>query len=188
MTYAILKRQNISLGAYTLVSLRKQDMENIRQWRNAQMDVLRQDKVLSPEDQRRYYAEVVVPSFTQPEPHIVLVSFLKNGECIGYGGLTNIDWQTKRAEVSFLLDSSRVNDTVKYMEEFGIFLELIKELAFKDTGLDRLFTETYDIRPHHVSALEARGFVLTGRLRNRVSIKGRMVDSLLHECSKKDYE
>lgn len=187
MIYAILKRKNISLGEYALVGVREQDMENIRQWRNAQMDVLRQNKVLTQEDQRRYYAEVVVPSFTQPEPRITLVSFLKNGECIGYGGLTNIDWQTKRAEISFLLDPVRVGDENSYKKEFGIFLELIKEVAFKDMGLTELFTETYDIRPFHISELESHGFILKGRLRRRAVVNEKLVDSVLHRMLVSEY-
>ena len=188
MTYSILKRPKISFGAYALMSIREQDMENIRQWRNAQLDILRQREPISLQQQQRYWSEVVAPSFDEQQPSMILVSFMHEDTCIGYGGLVHIDWPVKRAEVSFLLDPAHTADEEMYKREFGIFLELLKELAFKDLGFNRLFTETFDIRPFHVAVLEKHGFVQKDRLRKQVNIQGRMVDSLLHECFKKDYE
>jgi hypothetical protein len=34
----------------------------------------------------------------------LLFSFLKNGECIGYGGLVHINWIDQNAEISFMID------------------------------------------------------------------------------------
>lgn len=188
MTYTILKCSKISLGAYALVSLREQDMENIRQWRNAQMDILRQPTPLSPQEQQRYWRETVVPSFDERHPTAVLISFMYEDVCIGYGGLVHIDWPAKRAEVSFLLDPAHTIDEEIYKQEFGTFLELLKDLAFKDLGLNRLFTETFDVRPSHIAVLESCGFVREGCLRQHAMVNGKPVDSILHGILASEYE
>lgn len=180
MNYKTLRSGSYASNGYSLVPLRKEDMTAIMRWRNDQMDVLRQGKALTAADQERYYAERVLPSFTAEHPGIILFSFLLGGACVGYGGLTNIDWASKRAELSFLLETARARDEKKYAEDFGVFLALIKQAAFDDLGFHRLFAETYDIRPLHVAVLEKNGFTLEGRMKDHVFINGRFVDALLH--------
>ena len=62
--------------------------------------------------------------------------------------------------------------------------QLLKELAFQDIGFDRIFTETYALRTHHISVLESIGFDREGVLRNHIKIDGRSVDSIIHGCIK----
>lgn len=100
-----------------------EDWEPIRQWRNAQMDILRQDHEITPEEQcayaRKYYDECL--SYKPPQK---LYSFFVSGpseirpglpthkeavedmepKLIGYGGLVHINWDTLSAEVSFLMN------------------------------------------------------------------------------------
>lgn len=165
---------------YAVVALREQDIMQIKEWRNAQIDVLRQNRPLSDEEQRRYYRQVVEPSFAAAEPQLILFSFLHHGELIGYGGLTNLDWVSRRAEVSFLVDPVRAGDHALYEQVFLAFLSLMRRVAFAELNLNRLFIETFDIRPHHVSAIERFGFRPEGRLKQHVWTRGRFVDSLIH--------
>lgn len=149
---------------YKLVPIRHDDIFLIMQWRNEQIEVLRQNKILTPEDQEKYYQEVIKPSFTQEKPDLILFSFLYDNECIGYGGLTHIQWAEKRAEVSFLLATERAKNIELYKKEFAIFLSLLKEESLH--LLDELFTETYDIRPDHVGVLEEQGFLFEKKIGN----------------------
>ncbi|WP_286885368.1 GNAT family N-acetyltransferase [Aneurinibacillus sp. UBA3580] len=167
-------------NGYSVCSIREQDMLLIKEWRNAQMDVLRQNRLLTDKDQMRYYRSVVQPSFTQDEPKIMLFSFFNSEEFIGYGGLTNIDWISGRAEISFLLNPVRTIYEDAYEADFLAFLSLMRVVAFKELGFNRLFTETFDIRPYHISILEKFGFRLEGRMKQHVYIHGQFVDSLLH--------
>ena len=153
-------------------------------WRNEQIDVLRQNRLLTEADQDRYYREVVEPSFSEDRPRIILFSYLRDEDCIGYGGLTNIDWDSRRAEISFLVDTDRTRDLKVYREDFSVFLRLMKRIAFGALQFNRLFAETFDIRPHHIRILEDNGFRLEGRMRQHVIIRGRPVDSLIHGCLK----
>jgi RimJ/RimL family protein N-acetyltransferase len=186
MAYALLKRGEYRDGPYSLVPLRAEDMLSIGRWRNEQIAVLRQKRPLTDEDQRNYYERVVEPSFGQQHPGLLLFSYLLDNRLIGYGGLTNLDWDHRRAEISYLVETKRSGeqDVERYDRDFSTFLRLMKQIAFEDLELNRLFTETFDIRPVHVSILEKNGFKLEGRLLQHVRINGVYVDSLMHGCLK----
>lgn len=175
-------------GAYALVPLREQDVFAIKEWRNAQLDVLRQRRPLSDADQRRYFQNVVRPTFSAARPEQILFSYLVDDTCLGYGGLVHIDWEAQRAELSFLVDPAVAADAERYDEVFARFIGLVQRIAFGRLGLQRLWTETYAIRPRHVAVLERCGFRPEGCWRRHVRIGEAWVDSLLHGCLKEDYE
>jgi RimJ/RimL family protein N-acetyltransferase len=187
MAYRVLTEQSYAEGLYRLVPLREQDIMQIMEWRNDQIDILRQNKALTPEDQQQYFENVIKPSFREERPKIILFSFLLGDRCIGYGGLTNIDWPSKRAELSFLLDTGRLKDEKTYRQDFTNFLALIKKVLFNDLKFNRFFTETFDIRPLHISVLEAAGMRREGRMEEHTFIKNKFVDSVIHGYLRKDY-
>ena len=181
-SYACLPRPLIALGDYAVRPVQPEDIEDIRQWRNAQMDVLRQQAPLTSEDQTTYYAQNVWPVMPQDEPDNILMTLLHQGRRIGYGGLVHIAWPHRRAEVSFLVSPDIAADAVRYAQAFDAFFRLMKTLAFDDLRLHRLTTETYATRPAHIARLEAAGFKPEGRLRAHVRINDDYIDSLLHGC------
>ena len=178
--YRCLKTDLFRLKKYSLIPLRETDMELIRKWRNEQINVLRQKKLLTKENQENYYKRFIEPLFEQAQPSQILFSYLFGDQAIGYGGLTNIDWVLNQAEVSFLLDSNRIKDEISYREEFSFFLILMKQIAFMELDLNKLLTETYDIRPLHIGILEKNGFMLESRSKKNVLVGGEYVDSLIH--------
>ncbi len=106
-----------------------------------------------------------------------------DGEFLGYGGLTHIDWEQQRAEVSFLVDPERASDPERYECDLRAFLGFLQDWAFGELGLHRLFTETYAFREHHLSVLESAGFQPEGRMRDHVADPDSptgFADSLLH--------
>jgi len=180
--YACLGQKIFELGPYSVSTVQEDHIESIRRWRNAQMKVLRQSTPISPEQQVEYFSQHIWPSMDVPQPANILISLFKNGFLIGYGGLVHIAWEHKRAELSFLLATERLQDLAIYAEDFSAFLGLIKRIVFEDLKLHRIFTETYDIRPHHISILEMNGFSCEGVLRDHLRIDGRAVNSVLHGC------
>jgi RimJ/RimL family protein N-acetyltransferase len=180
--YACLQRERFEYGAYAVTGVQESHIESIRLWRNAQMDVLRQREPIEPQRQAEYFDRYIWPTMAQPRPANILFGFFLDQKLIGYGGLVHVDWEYARAEISFLLSPERAHYNHGYAEDFSAFLRLVKHVAFDDLKLHRLFTETYDIRPHHVSILEANGFVREGVLRGHVWINGRAVDSIFHGC------
>ena len=167
-------------GELTLRAIGPEDIELIRQWRNSQLDVLRQIAPISSAEQERYFNEYIWPDKLIPHPKQLLLAIENKNELIGYGGLVQIAWRDRRAEVSFLLSPSIESSQVNRALIFLTFLRLIQALAFKDLGLLRLWTETYAHRTAHILALESTGFQFEGCLRSHVIIRGETIDSLLH--------
>ncbi|MCC2545235.1 ATP-grasp domain-containing protein [Hymenobacter sp. BT175] len=180
MTYRALRRNQYRWQDYELLPIRLQDREPIRQWRNAQLDILRQRAPLSPADQDRYFAQVVQPLFETEQPAQLLFSLLKAGELIGYGGLVHIDWDAQRAEISFLLETGRNADIPTFRQDFAAYLRMLREVAFEDLEFQKINTEAYDVRPYLTETLEAEGFVLEARLHRHVRIGEEWVDTLFH--------
>lgn len=178
--YQIMPRPLLDDGLLQLRAVNRADIEDIRKWRNDQMDVLRQTKPISHEKQVQYFEEDIWPDLLRSEPNQILLAIEKQGELIGYGGLVHISWPYRRAEISFLLSPSLEKDSDVLYEYFTRYLALIQELAFKDLHLHRLTTETYANRAVHIKALEAAGHRNEGRLREHVFVKDSPMDSLLH--------
>lgn len=178
--YRIMPRPRLHDADLSLRAVGPQDIEAIRQWRNSQMDVLRQSESITPEAQQRYFAEHVWPDKDALHPKQILLAIERDGNAVGYGGLVHISWHDLRAEISFLLAPLIENEPDSRTEPFSRFLRLVQELAFMDLNLSRLWTETHAHRTAHIRTLESVGFRLEGRLRRHVTVDGKRTDSLLH--------
>lgn len=181
MNYSVLKKDHWSdAQGYQIIPIRPEDIEAIRQWRNEQIEVLRQKKSITEEEQKAYFDTIIWPSFKQKEPRQILFSILYMKRLIGYGGLTTIDWEAKKAEISFLVNPERVKDDDLYQRDYLHFLRLLSQVAFDDLQFHRLFAETYDFRKKHIEILEAYGFKKEGTLRDHTYKKGRWHHSIMH--------
>jgi RimJ/RimL family protein N-acetyltransferase len=156
------------------------DIDRIRQWRNDQMDVLRQDALITEEAQQRYFEEHIWPDKLSHHPRNILLALERAAHLVGYGGLVHISWQDQRAELSFLLDPCIERSIATRTEIFSKFLRLIQVLAFAQLKLSRLWTETYAHRVDHLRTLEDSGFKFEGCLRRHVTVDGKLTDSVLH--------
>ena len=165
-------------GRYELRPIRWTDREDIRTWRNAQIEALRQTSELSVSDQDRYFSSVVLPQFDQMYPDQILFAFLEEGQLIGYGGLVHIVWSDQRAEVSFLTAPQRL-DSVTFTNDWVAYLTLLTVLAQR-LGLRKLTTETYSMRSDLIAILEGYGFEREGVLRGHHVVDGTAVDSYAH--------
>ena len=174
-------------GAYRLEPVSDTYIQHIREWRNGQLDVLRQSRLLTEAEQISYFNGQIFPSMEQEQPSQILFGLFYNDAFIGYGGLVHIAWRDFRGEVSFLVDTGRASQNELYRQDFLNYLELIKMVAFDGLGFNRIFTETYDIRPFHISILEESGFRLEGTMREHVCVNATFVHSLLHGFLKSDW-
>lgn len=177
--YACADLTGLSRGRIRLRPIHADDREPIRQWRNAQLDVLRQAAPLTADDQTRYYEQVVRPQLSHAEPAQVLVAMLEDDRLVGYGGVVHISWPNRRGEISFMTEPSRLDDAT-FRADWLVFLDLIGEAARDRLGLHRLSTETYAIRESLLETLDLAGFQREGVLRDHVVIDGRFVDSIIH--------
>ncbi len=186
MKYIALEQNNFSQGNYNIIPIRQEDMESIRKWRNAQMPILRQAVKLSSDDQALYFKNEVKSFFSDNETKQLLFSFLKKNQLIGYGGLVNLSWKDKRAEMSFLLDDQRAKDNKLYKEDMNNFISLIKKVVFEEMKFNRMFTESFAFRKFHISILEDNGYKKEGVMRNHIFEFGKFYDSIVHGIVKGD--
>lgn len=157
---------------YMLTPIRECDIELIRLWRNGQLDILRQNEPLSQETQQKYFKDIIAPSFADPLPNQILFSFLQNNLLIGYGGLTHIDWHSKQAELSFLLNTAIQEQSPEFALHFSHFLKILLDIAFKELSLHKIVAEVFDLRPQMPELLERAGFKLEKVLQDHVFKQG----------------
>ena len=184
--YKFLDFRTKSFKEYSLVPIRKIDIENIRKWRNEQIDVLRQDKYLTKKEQENYYNKIIKKSFFLDSPDLILFSLLLKNKLIGYGGFVHINWNSKRAELSFLNNNLRIKKQV-YEKDFSIFLKIILEIGFENLNLNKITTETYNIRPDVIKILEKFNFKKEGILKKHTMIDDKLIDSKLHAILRAGY-
>ena len=178
--YKCLSEKRYQLGKYKLESVQLGHIEKIRQWRNEQMDILRQSNPISKSEQINYYNNNIWPDLNSEKPKNILLSYKVNNQLVGYGGLVHISWQNLRGEISFLLKTDIANTPKDYDECLPNFLRLIKQIAFNELSLNRIYGELYDLRPKYSLAFENSGFILDGNLKEQNIINGVAVDSLVY--------
>ncbi|MBK6836160.1 MAG: GNAT family N-acetyltransferase [Bacteroidetes bacterium] len=180
--YKCLNKNTFTEGNYTLVPLRDEDKYEILEWRNSQIDILRQQAPLTKESQENYFKTVIAPLFEQEKPNQILWSFLLDNKLIGYGGLVHIDWENKTGEISFLTETSRNKSSEVFISDWYNYLSILKPIAQNELGFNSIFTYAYDIRPNLYVALEKAGFKETNRVKNSIEIAGKMKDTVIHTC------
>lgn len=176
--YKALNKQVFTSGEYTIVPIRFEDRYLIMQWRNEQIYHLRQSKPLTREDQNSYFENVVSKLFDQDKPDQILFSFLKNGQCIGYGGLVHINWIDKHAEISFVMDTALEGHSFKVL--WQTFVKLIEVVAFQEIKLHKIFTFAFNLRPLLYEAVENIGFTKEAVLIDHCLFKGNFIDVIIH--------
>lgn len=176
--YKCLKNQRFEHNEFALIPLRDEDQFSIMKWRNEQIYHLRQAKPLTEADQKNYFDNVVSKLFEQENPSQLLFSFLKNGECIGYGGLVHINWIDQNAEISFIMDTALEKDFFEL--HWGNYLSLIKKVAFEEINFHKIFTYAFDLRPHLYTMLLKNGFAEEARLKEHCYFEGKFIDVLIH--------
>jgi RimJ/RimL family protein N-acetyltransferase len=180
--YKCLSNIYFQENTFSLVPIREEDIQIIRQWRNDQIKILRQKELITEQQQIAYFEKNIWSLFNQECPNQLIFSYLENNKLIGYGGLVHINWLDRRAEISFLLDSEFIFDTDVHDYYFDIYLKLIQMVGFDDLKFHKLHAEIYDTRPHHIAILEHNNFVKEGVLREHVLIEGAYKNSIL--CGK----
>ena len=178
--YAVMPRAELGFRGAVVRAVQPEDIESIRQWRNAQMAVLRQARPITEDEQIAYFARHIWPDKSGDRPRNILLTVREGDAAVAYGGLVHIDWEYGRAEVSFLETPERTTDLARAGDTWADWLRLMQNFAFGDLGLARLTLETYATRPHYIAACEAAGFIREGILRGHVAVDGKRTDALVH--------
>ena len=177
-TYKSISQQVFSNEEYYLVPIRDEDKYRIMDWRNEQIDHLRQTEPLTREQQDNYFGKVISKLFIEEFPDQILFSFLKNDLCIGYGGLVHINWENRNAEISFIMDTNLEESSFKlfWLE----YLALIEQVAFNELKLKKIYTYAYDFRSNLFDVLIKARYREEGRLKKHIKIGKKYIDVILH--------
>ena len=167
------------ISNYSIHNIIYDDIFKIKKIRNEQIDVLRQTNILTDEDQIKWYNEVILPSYKN-KTKTLNFTILYNNEFIGYGGLVNIDYINKKAEISFLVEKIRTTQTDIYENDFLYFLNFITKYAYEKLNLHKLWTETYEFRKFHMSILEKNNFKIEGILNDSIFFENKFIKSIIH--------
>lgn len=176
--YICLNQQEQYLGGYSIVPLRYEDRFSIMKWRNEQIYHLRQARLLTEEDQQRYFDNVVSKLYDISKPDQILFSYLEKGVCIGYGGLVHINWIDRNGEISFIMDTQL--ETEHFQEHWSNWLTMLKRVAFDDLELHKIYTYAFDLRPHLYTVLEKNGFIREATLKDHCICNGDYRDVVIH--------
>lgn len=176
--FKCLKNQKFVFDDFSIVPIRYQDRYEIMRWRNEQIYHLRQTELLTKVKQDYYFKTNVIKNFNEINPNQILFSYLRGECCIGYGGIVNIDWESKNAEISFLINTQFEN--LEFKIHWAIFLKLIEEVAFQEIFLHKIFTYAYDLRPLLYEVLEENEFKCEGRLIDHKKIDNKFIDVVIH--------
>jgi RimJ/RimL family protein N-acetyltransferase len=176
--YKVLNKQVYSSGKYSILPIRMEDRYSIMQWRNEQMYHLRQAQPLTKAKQDDYFENVVTKLFNQEHPNQLLFSFLKGEECIGYGGLVHINWIDKNAEISFIMETELEKQS--FEKYWGLFLDLMKQVAFSELNFHKIFTYAFDMRPRLYKAIEEKDFRKEAILKEHCLFNGKYMDVVIH--------
>ncbi len=179
MKYKVLSASEYLHKSLKLTAIDSKYIQLIREWRNSQISILRQNQFISEEQQNIYFLNKVFPLFDSSNPEQILFNIFYEGKFIGYGGIVHISYDNKTGEISFLLNPSIEPDEF-YESVFHDFLVLMDKVAFIEMGLNKLYTETFSSRSEHISMLENAGYIREGVRQSHLIINNHVADIYLH--------
>jgi RimJ/RimL family protein N-acetyltransferase len=177
-SYKILQKQIFESGIYKIVPIRYDDKALIMNWRNEQIYHLRQNHLLTIEEQDSYFLNTVNKLFDKRNPDQILFSFLENDICIGYGGLVHINWFDKNAEISFIINTSL--EEKWFQKHWSTYLQLIEKVAFDELTFHKIFAYAFDVRPHLYETLEGNNFFKDAVLKEHRLFNGSFIDVIIY--------
>ena len=93
-------------------------------------------------------------------------------------GKMHINWIDNNAEISFIMDTRL--EKKHFADHWSNYLTMLKELAFDDLGLHKIYTYAFDLRPHLYTMLEANGFIREATLKDHYFFEGEYKDVVIH--------
>lgn len=176
--YKCISQSVFSIENFHIEPIRDSDKYEIMTIRNEQLYHLRQEKLLTVEDQDTYFNTVVNNLFEVDFPSQILFSFFKDNSFIGYGGLVHINWKDKNAEISFVMKTELEKNFLK--ENWSSFLKLIENVAFQELHLHKIATYAFDVRPHLYEIFEHNGYKKEAVLKEHIFIENQYIDVVIH--------
>jgi len=156
-----------------LRSVRKSDLEVIRDWRNSQdtREFNTQFTLLNMKNQRKWFVEI-----SKEESLRKMFVITKDGNPIGICGLINIDKENKSADVAIILGEK--NQRCKHFGSES--LELLLNYGFKKLKLHRIEAEIFEYNKRSVNLFEKLNFKFEATMRDKLWRDGKWWDVKLY--------
>ena len=183
--YKFLKKRIFSNG-FSIENIKKNEIEQIRIWRNNSIKFLRQNRKISKKEQILYFKKNIYEQTLLRRPKHILFAFKKDNILIGYGGLVHISWENKNAELSLLLDP-KYNDKKKYKIFFNKYIDLVIKFSFNRCKLKKIYTQTFSYRKINIELLKKNKFLKEGSLKNHIYKKGKFFHIIIQSLENKKY-
>lgn len=137
-----------------LKALSLSDLEQVRLWRNEQIEMLRTPFLLTREQQAVFYRDVVCNRRANARYWGIWdkrevgcwadehdITPIREEMFIGMCGIENIQWENRLGEISLLLNGA---DTSAFKQSVCLVLQQ----GFMNLNLDSIYTEVYDCSPN----------------------------------------
>lgn len=160
--------------------IKSEDINHIRIWRNQQIQILRQDRLINLNEQKKYFKNFYYTNCLSKRPLSIIFAIKENENLIGYGGFVNISWKHKRSEISFLVKTSIANNKKLYKKHFKDFFKFIFKVSFEVLKFNKIYTETFISRKSHIKLLKKEGFKEEGLLKYQYIKNKKKINSILH--------
>lgn len=154
-----------------LRAIEERDLSQVRDWRNDDRlrHTFREYRLLNMVNQCSWLDHI------SRSHEVEMFGIERNGALVGVCGLCNINWVNRTAETSIY-----VAPDLQYPEVAAKALYFLKQKAFEEFNLHRLWVEVYEFHTAKIALLQQGGYVLEGRLRKHSFKQGRYFDSLMY--------
>lgn len=180
-----------------LRALEREDLGQLLIWRNnaSMRRYYREYRELNMWDQERWFAEICCGNrnfcmfgivalaegaATGAERSVTAAA----GELIGAGGLTNINWISRSAELSFYIGANEAYVDAVYAPEAA---RLLCDYAFDCLNLHKVWAEIYDFDQAKIGLVESMRMRKDGVLRDNVFAEGGHHDSYVYSLLRAEY-
>jgi len=141
-------------------AIEKEDLPQLRDWRNKNhmRHRMREWRLLNMVNQQDWLERVSRSNTDR------MFGITVRGNLIGVCGLCHINWKDRHAEISLYIG----NPEYRNPEMWGQVLDKLRQIAFREYGLHRLWAEVYAFFTFGITALTQAGYEEEGKLRDTV--------------------
>jgi RimJ/RimL family protein N-acetyltransferase len=165
----------------TLQGLEIEDLNYLKKWLcNSQVTNFLEQGIFPPsiEQLSKQYE-------TESEKNISFMVFLKNQNTpIGWGGLYEINWIKRSAELRFFIGDPKHWNLTSALESFKLLLEY----AFNKLNLHKISAGANIENKNSWKIIERVGFVKEGTIRDTVYKNGRYYDAYFYSILRNEFE
>lgn len=161
-----------------LTTLTKEQVQQAREWRNAEPQFLRTPHLITEQMQSEFFDRVINDRDSKHR-YFAVISY---GHFIGMGGLTNIEWENGTAEISLI-----INPEYRGKGKGTAAVELLLDEAFNKMRLYSVYGEVYECGNKgfwETMAQKKCGY--TTGLKHRKYYNGKMNDSMWFSFARKE--